>query len=147
MANGIYVATNSGMATGTSAKTLIELATTATMRATVLSWWVEFEGVSGTATPITVKIRRGSAAITGTSLTVRQYTDKYDAAATTARHTATAEGTATDTLETHYVHPQSGILIQYPMDREIQIPINGFLRLEVTAAASVNAAAGIVWQE
>jgi len=147
MANGIYVATNSGMATGTSAKTLIELTTTSTMRATVLSWWVEFEGTSGTATPITVKIRRGTATITGTNLTVTKYTDKYDAAATTAKHTATAEGTASDTLEVHYVHPQAGMLVQYPLDREIQIPVSSFLRLEVTAAASVNAAAGIVWQE
>ena len=147
MANGIYVATNNAMSTGTSTKTLLELATTSAVRATILSWWVEFDGTSGTATPIAVRIRRGSATITGTALTPTKYTDKYDAAATTVKHTATAEGTSTDTLELHYVHPQSGILIQYPLDREIQVPVSSFLRLEVLAAASVNASAGIVWQE
>lgn len=149
MANGIYTASLSGISTGTSLKTLMELGTTATMRATILSWWIEFDGISGSATPIKVELIRGTGGITGTSITAEKYTDKYDAAATVAKHTSTNEGTigVTNALESHYVHPQSGILVQYPLDREIQIPVSAFLRLRVTAAASVNASVGIVWQE
>jgi hypothetical protein len=149
MANGIYTASLSGISTGTSLKTLMELGTSANMRATILSWWVEFDGTSGSATPIKVELIRGTGGITGTSITAEKYTDKYDAAVTVAKHTASSEGTigVTNALESHYVHPQSGILVQYPLDREIQIPVSAFLRLRVTAAASVNASVGIVWQE
>lgn len=149
MANGIYTSSVSGISTGTTLKTLMELGTTSTVRATILSWWVEFEGTSGTATPIKVELIRGTGGITGTTITAEKYTDKYDAAATVAKHTSTNEGTigVTNPLEVHYVHPQSGILVQYPLDREVQIPVSAFLRIRVTAAASVNASVGIVWQE
>jgi hypothetical protein len=147
MSNGIYTATKDGIATGTSLKTLLEINTSSAVRATILSWWVEFSGTSGTASPILVQVARATGGITGTSLTPTKYTDKYDAAATGAKHTATVEGTVGDILESHYVHPQSGILVQYPMDREILVPVSGFLRVQVTAAASVNATVGIVWQE
>ena len=143
----IYTASQPDIVTGTSLKTLLEIATPSTMRATLIQWWVEFEGLVVTDSPIKVELVRASAGITGATITAVKYDDFAPAANVTVKHTATAEGTPTDVLEPHNVHPQAGILIQYPLGREPKIPVSGFMRLRVTAAVSVQAVAGMVWEE
>lgn len=143
----IYVVSTGSIATGTSLKTLLELITASTDRLTLISWWVEFDGATASDTPIKVELVRASAGITGTSITPLKYTDYAPAAATTAKHTATAEGTPTDILEVHYVPPTAGLIIQYPLGREIQVPVSSFIRARVTAGVGVNAAVGMVWDE
>jgi hypothetical protein len=158
MANGIYVANAVGVDTYTAAKTILEIGSaSSTIRGTVLSWWVEFQGTSGSGTPIKVELVRATAGFTGgtavTAANTARYTDKYDnpnygyQIGNTASAANTTEGTATTVIESHYVHPQSGILVQYPLDREVQIPITGLLRIRVTSATAVLSTSGIVWQE
>lgn len=128
-------------------KTAMELATAATARAVLVQWWVEFDGVSASAVPVKVEVARGSGTITGTGITAVKYKDYAPAALTTVKHTASAEGTVTDVLEIHRVSPTSGILIQYPLGREIEVPVSSFIRLRLTAAANVNATVGMAWEE
>lgn len=142
-----YVATQSAIATGTSLKTLVEIATTSTDRAVVYEWWIEFAGTSSTAAPILVELLRATAAITGTTLTPVKLTDFAPTATLTAKHTSSGEGTPGDVLEKHYVHPQGGLIKQYPLGREIEVPVSSFLRIRVTAGADVNAAVGMAWEE
>lgn len=143
-----YVSSVAAITTGTSLKTLMELQTASTGRATVVSWWVEFNGTTAANAPILVELVRASAGITGTTVTAVKYKDYAPAAAVTVKHTASGEGTATDVLEAHYVPPTSGLIVQYPLGREPEIPISGFLRLRVTAASgSVSANVGFVWEE
>jgi hypothetical protein len=143
----VFSVTQASISTGTALKTLMELATASTARATLISWWVEFDGVSSTAVPIKVELARATAAITGTAVTEVKYKDWAPTPLAQALHTATAEGTVGDILEKHFVHPQSGLLIQYPLGREPEVPVSGFIRVQVTAAASVNACVGMVWEE
>jgi hypothetical protein len=142
-----FVATQKVIPTGTALKTLLEIATPATARATLFKWWVEFDGVTAN-TPALVELVRASAAITGTALTPVKYDDFAPASLMTVRHTATAEGTPTDILEAHYVPPTSGYQWSDPMGRDISVPISSFLRIRVTVPTTgVNACVGMCWEE
>ena len=144
----VYVSTVAAITTGTALKTLMELQTASTSRATIASWWVEFNGTTAANAPVLVELVRASAGITGTTVTAVKYKDFAPAAATVVKHTASAEGTPTDVLEAHYVPPTSGLIIQYPLGREPEVPVSGFIKLRVTAASgSVSANVGFVWEE
>lgn len=143
-----YVTTVDAVAlAAATAKSVLELITGASTRAIITSWWVEFDGVTASNVPVKVEVCRASAGITGTTITAVKYKDYAPAAITTVKHTATVEGTVTDVLEIHRVSPTSGILVQYPLGREIEVPISSFLRLRLTAAAVVNATVGFAWEE
>lgn len=143
-----YVATVDAIAlAAATAKTAMELITGASTRGIITSWWVEFDGVTAANVPVKVELTRASAGITGTSITAVKYKDYAPAAITTVKHTATVEGTVTDVLEIHRVPPTSGILIMYPLGREVEVPVSSFLRLRLTAAQVVNATVGFAWEE
>ena len=130
-----------------SAKTIMELAAASTDRARLIQWSVDFNGVAPTAIPVLVELARASGAITGTGVTEVKWDPADGANTVAASHTASGEGTMTDVLETHRVHPQSGILIQYPLGREPYIAASGLLRIRCTAAASVSATVTMIWEE
>lgn len=133
-----------------TAKTAIELGSSASKRVRLVSFWVEFDGVSASAVPVKVEVGRFSAGVTTATTGTA---GKYDAAdgtpAATVKHSTTTEGagTAEAGLEIHRVHPQGGILVQYPLGRELVLAVSTFLRIRCTAAANVNVTAGIVWEE
>jgi hypothetical protein len=133
-----------------TAETILELATGASDRAKVVSWWVEFDGVTSTAIPAKVEAGRFSAAVTtATTGTAGKYDNGGPAPTATVKHTVTTEGAGTPEagLETHRVHPQGGLLVQYPLGRELILAVSSFFRIRVTAAAGVNVTGGIVWEE
>lgn len=129
------------------AKTALELATPATVRAVLVEWWVDFHGIDPIAVPVKVELMRGTATITGTAITALKMSDFAPAALVTAKHTATAEGTPTDLLVVRRWHPQTANGLQYPLGREAQIPVSSFLRIRLSAAAAVNATVGMLWEE
>lgn len=144
----LYVASVDAIAlTAATALNVIEIATASTARAKLVEWWVEFDGVTSTNTPVKVELARATAAITGTTFTPLKFDDFAPTALTTCKHTATVAGTIGDVLEIHRIPPTSGVLIQYPLGREIQIPVSSFLRLRLTAAQTVNATVGFIWEE
>ena len=134
-----------------TAKTVIELSTSAASPCKIIDWWVEFDGTSSSATPVKIEVGRFSSAVTtATTVTASKvdYGGNGSAAQTTFKHTTTAEGagTASD-VEIHRVSPTSGVRFQYPLGREWQVGVSGFWRIRVTAAAIVNVTAGILWEE
>lgn len=145
--------------TGTSIKTLIQLATNSTNNAIrIKQWWIEFDG-STAATPIEVElIRVASVAATVTAYVSGDIGKVNDPNAPASSlqlgtalsgYTASAEGSVSGVsgLETHLVPPTGGLLIQYPLGQEPEIAVGTFMRIRVTANAAVNAYAGIVWEE
>lgn len=133
-----------------TAKSVLELGTAASDRARLVSWWVEFDGATSTAVPVKVEVGRFSAAVTtATTGTPSKYDAAEGTATATVKHSTTTEGagTAEAGLEIHRVHPQSGILIQYPLGRELVLAVSTFWRIRCTAAAGVNVAAGVTWEE
>jgi hypothetical protein len=68
---------------------------------------------------------------------------------TASGYNASAEGTITATRvgDAQLVNPTTGYDMQFPLGREFNVPVSKFLRIRVTAGASVNAYPYIIWEE
>ncbi len=133
-----------------TAKSAIEVGTAASDRAKIVAWWVEFDGTSGTAVPVKVEVGRFSSGVTtATTGTAGKYDPADGTPSVTVKHSTSTEGagTAEAGLETHRIHPQAGLLVQYPLGRELVLAPSTFFRIRCTAAAGVNVTAGVVWEE
>lgn len=107
MAGLRFRANTAQVATGTSAKTILQLVAASNHRVLVPRISVSFEGVTATDPPIQVVIMKQTTAGTMSSLTLVKDNDNDDETLqTTAQHTATAEPTSSDIKETRLVHPQ-----------------------------------------
>jgi len=147
---GLYSITVDAIAlTAATAKTCIELGTASTDRAQLVAWWADFDGVTPTAIPVKIEAQRASAAVTtATTLTPEKWDIADGAAAVVAKHSTSTEGAGTlSGGEIHRIHPQSGIFREYPLGRELIIPVSAFWRLRITAAATVNVTVGAIWAE
>lgn len=143
------------VATGTSIKTLMQLATPSTNSARVVEWGIMFDAIA--ATPVKVELI-DTAAINAT-VTTYASTDinSFNAPNDEATHmtlgtaasgfTASAEGTIVAARLGDYQFVAQQYLKQFPLGREFEIPISHFLRVRVTAAVSAGAICYVVWEE
>lgn len=155
-ANGANPTTAAQVAvtTGTSIKTLLQVATPSSRAIRVVEWGISFDG-SSAATPIKVELIQTDVAATVTSLTPTPYDDSNAPAslcvggASATGYTATVEGTVTATRmgDVQFVAPTSQYVKQWPLGREFMVPVSKFLRVRVTAGAAVNAYCYIQWVE
>ena len=135
-----------------TAETLLHLIGSASIKAKVIEWGVSFDGTSPVAEPVQVKLFRTTADDgTATAATEQKWGD-VDAPSPlcAVKHSVTAEPTkASLPLVALEVHPQAGLIVQYPLGREIGLgaTASGGVCIEVTAPAIVNAQAYIVWEE
>lgn len=133
-----------------TAKTCIELGVSSTDRVKIVSWWVEFDGVTSTAVPPDIEVGRFSAAVTtATTGTASKYDPADGASSAVVKHTTAVEGagTAEAGCENHTVPPTSGFMVQYPLGREPVLALSTFWRIRITAAAGVNVTCGVTWEE
>ncbi len=136
------------IATGTSAKTILQLVAASNHRVLIGELSLSFKGTSNTASPIKVRVLRQTTAGTMSALTpVKMNSGDDETLQTTAQHTATAEPTASDVLLAEEVHPQTGYTWQAPFGRELAIAGGGRLGIEVTAGADVNCIARAIFEE
>lgn len=119
-----------------AAKTMLEITAGAADRVQIKKWWIEFDS-SAANTPIKVELMRASAAITGTSITPVPIDAADGAANSTARSNASAEGTGTTVIETHYVPPNSGFIWAESLGDEIIVAVSGLLRIRTTSATGI----------
>lgn len=148
MAGVRCAAVTSEIATGTSAKTLLQITAAGNHRVLIGELSISFKGTSNTAAPIRVRVLRQTTAGTMTSLTpVKLNSADDETIQTTAQHTATAEPTAGEVLLAEEVHPQTGYTWQAPFGRELVVPGGGRLGVEVSAGADVNAIARVIFEE
>lgn len=134
-----------------TAKSVVELSTSANSPIKIIDWWVEFDGTSAAAVPVKIEVGRFSSAVTTATTVTASKVDLgggSSAAQTTFKHSTSTEGagTASD-VEVHRVSPTSGIRVQYPLGREWQVGTSSFFRVRLTAAATVNATVGVMWEE
>lgn len=138
-----------------TAETLCIVAGATTRKGRVIAYGVSFDGVSSSAEPVQVKLKRGNSASQGSSSAATE--EKHDpddpAAACTGFHSFSGEPTYTgQPLRHHEVHPQGG---QYELWRAgseddgfvLDDSANSFLGLEATAPAVVNVGAWMEWDE
>lgn len=136
--------------TAATAETLLIVAGATTRKAKITGYGVSFDGVSSTAEPVQVLIKRGNSASQGTSTAATE--EKLDpdspTAACTGFHSFTAEPTYTgQTIYRYVIHPQGGVLIERGLEIMLDDATNSFIGIEVTAPAVVNATAWMEWEE
>lgn len=142
MAGVFFDLTTAEIATGTSAKTLMQIVAATNQRVIVHEWGISFQGVSNTADPIQVDLILQTDAGTSSALTpVKANQGDNETLQTTARHTATVEPAGTTIFQSYFVHPQTGRDWMAPV--RAPRPVQGGTRLgiRVTAAADVGAIA------
>jgi hypothetical protein len=131
-----------------TAKSALELGTSAATRIKIVEWWVTFDGVTPSNVPVKVEVGRFSAGVT----TATSVSDKFDVAdgtpATTSKHSTSTEGAGTaDDILYFYVPPTGGFHYVAPLGREMVMGVSSFWRMRLTAPNAVNCQAGVIWEE
>ena len=148
MAGRKGIALQSGITTGTSAKTLIQLVAAANHAIRLVEVAIGFHGTSNTAEPIKVELVRQTDAGTMSSLTlVNADSGVNDTLDTTGQHTATAEPTGSTVVRVWAIHPQTQFVISANELTDVIVPASGRIGLRVTAAASTTADAYLAFIE
>src|SRR5215469_9366286 len=168
MASRIYSAYNGAMVTtaapskittGTSIKTLQQLATPSTLAIEVIEWGISFDG-SAAATPgvcelvDTVAINATVTAyaqqdITKLSQAASALNSQLTLSTSASGFTSSAEGSivATRQMDTQLLPPTAPYIKQFPLERGPEVAPSEFLRVRVTFGTAINALCYIVWVE
>jgi hypothetical protein len=146
------------MATGTSTKTLLQVATPSTTSIQVIEWGISFDGTV-VNTPVQCELVDTLAvgATSLTSVTPALYgTPTGEASlcvggssATGYNSGASAEGSIIGTRygDVQNVSPTNQYVKQFPLQQGFTIPASHFLRVRVTAGTTVNAWCYVIFQE
>ena len=132
-----------------TAETLVQLRGATATKAKIIEWSVSFDGTASTNAPIVVRLLRQTTDRTGSAASEVKWDPDAPDANCAALHSFSAEPTAGDILAIYNVHPQSGMVMQYPLGREIVLDnaTTSRFAIEATAPDAVNALAYIVWEE
>jgi hypothetical protein len=141
------VTTEGEIASGTSAKTLLQLVAAANHKVAVKGFSISMDGTSVTAEPVQVDLLRQTSGGSMTSATPVAEDSSSETIQTTAQKNASSEPTGGNVIRRYNVHPQTGLEVRFNADDEILIPGGGRLGLRVTAAATVNCLAHVTFEE
>jgi len=142
MATGYTVETNGDVAlTAATPKTIMSVINATNGLIRIVEIGVSFDGVTSTAEPVTVELCSSTQATAGTSTahTIAQIRGSSRTVQATAARDYSGEPTTLTTLKRWLVHPQTGMVIQFPLGREPEQTVTAdALCLRLTAPASVN---------
>ena len=146
------------MTTGTSTKTLLQIATPSTTSIQVIEWGISFDGTV-VNTPVECELidTETVGATSLTSVTPALYgTPTGEASlcvggtsATGFNSGSTAEGSITNVRygDVQLVSPTNQYIKQYPLGEEWVVPVSHYLRIRVTAGTAVNCYAYVIYRE
>lgn len=136
--------------TAATAKTVLNVIAGANALVRLIEFGVSFDGVSSTAEPATIELCSSTQATAGTSTSqtpIQTGGPTRTVQATGARN-YTAEPTVLTVLKRWLVHPQAGIVMQFPLGREPeQVTTADGLCLRVTAPATLNCQGYLEFEE
>lgn len=142
MSAGYTVESNGDIAlAAATAKTILSVINATNSLIRLVEFAVSFDGVSATAEPVTVELCSSTQATAGTSTahTIAQCRGSTRTVQATGARNYTAEPTALTVLKRWLVHPQTGLMVQFPLGREPeQVVTADALCLRCTAPAAVN---------
>ena len=152
MSNGYIVTSGAALAlSAATARTMVAVVAAANVTARLVEFGVSFDGVTSTAIPVLVELCDGSggAAGTSTSQTPRQIRGNPRTVQCAGANTYTAgnEPTTLTVIKQWLVHPQTGIVVQFPLGREPEHAGAGGLMIRLTAPATVNARGYLEFEE
>ena len=141
------VTTGSTALTAATAKTMIELSTTANVPCEWIGADITFNGVTATAVPVTVDFCTYAATGTGTAYTPKRGGQAVGTAQTTAKINDTVEPTTPVVLFSWFIPPTSGVMYQWPLGRELFHNVSTLQGIRLTAPAAVNATVNLWFEE
>jgi hypothetical protein len=151
MSAGYVAETNGDVAlSAATAKTILNVINAANGLIRITELGVSFDGTSSSAEPVTVELCSSTqgAAGTSTSHTIVQCRGPTRTVQATAARNYTAEPTTLTVIRRWLVHPQTGIVVQFPLGREPeQVTTADGLCIRCTSPAAVNAQAYIEFEE
>lgn len=151
MSAGYTVESNGDIAlTAATAKTILSVINAANSLIRLVELGVSFDGVSATAEPVTVELCSSTQATAGTSTahTPAQCRGPTRTVQATAARNYTAEPTVLTVLKRWLVHPQTGLIVQFPLGREPeQVTTADALCIRCTAPAGVNVQGYLEFEE
>lgn len=147
MAVQYVITTGSTALTAATAKTMIEVTSTANVPPEWIACEITFNGTSSTATPVTVDFCTYAATGTGTAYTPKRFGSAAGTAASTVKINDTVEPTTPTILFSWFVPPTSGITYQWPLGRELFQPTSTIQGIRLTAPAAVNAIVNLSLEE
>jgi hypothetical protein len=171
MAQTIYMLQNSAAATtaapvhqptGSAIRTMLQIEAPATDELTIVEWGISFDGVTASNAPVEVELFATTVAATMSTATVTADISLWSnpngpASAITlggTTHTgfataAVTEGTVANyrLFDLQHVPPTSGYVKQFPLGAQPIVPVSKFVRVRVTATATVNAYIYVIWGE
>ena len=150
MAGIFWKAQTAEITSGTTVKTLLQVASGAAVNLMVKEIIVSFKGTVNTDAPILVEVLKQTSGGTMTSLTVRKTNNNAASLSMTASHTATAEPTDSGAVfDRQEVHPQGGRYYWVPPNNSpgLEVAAGERLGLRVTAGVSVSAICSFAGEE
>jgi hypothetical protein len=138
--------------TGTAIRTMLQIATSATMGIKIVEWGISFDGFAAAA-PIQVEFFGTTVAATMSTALAAADVDRmsdplgtetiplqYGTALTAFATGAVGEGTVANyrSFDVQQIAPTGQYVKQWPLGREPSCALSTFARIRVTAAASVN---------
>lgn len=151
MSGGYTIETTADVAlTAATAKTILSVINAANSLIRLTEFGVSFDGVSSTAEPVTVELCSSTQAGAGTSTsqTPVQLRGPTRTVQATGARNYTAEPTTLTVLKRWLVHPQTGIVLQFPLGREPEQTVTSdALCLRCTAPATLNAQGYMEFEE
>ena len=131
-----------------TAQTLLEVLAAANHRAKVLGINFFGKGVSTTGTPIKIDIARITTTGTGTAgTTIKNNADDGETIQTTFEFDHSVEPTYGAILQTWEVHPQTGMILHFPLGQEVIINGGDLLGVRATAAEAVTCTCNLLMEE
>jgi hypothetical protein len=134
-----------------TAKTIVNVINAANALVRVTEIGVSFTGIAAAAAPVTVELMlstQATAGTPGTSPTPTQVGGPTRTVQSGGAEDYSAEPTALTAIRKWLVHPQTGIIVQFPLGREPeQTTTADGICLRVTAPATVNCQGYIEFEE
>jgi hypothetical protein len=149
MAGLRFTASSGEIATGTAAKTGVQILAPANHRVLVTGWTISCKGTNPNQTPILVEIIQQSSAGTMTGGTAVKTDPGYpETLQTTVTVNASAEPTGSTVVRSEYVQVAGGGYTErYSHEEAIPVPGSGRLGLRVTADTNTNVRVGFICEE
>jgi hypothetical protein len=151
MPAGYVVETTGDVAlSAATAKTILSVICAANAPLRITELGVSFDGVSGAAEPVTVELCSSTQATAGTSTsqTPVQCRGPTRTVQAGGARNYSAEPTVLTVIRRWLVHPQTGLVLQFPLGREPeQVVTADALCIRCTAPAAVNAQAYLEFEE
>lgn len=133
-----------------TAKTILSVINAANSLVRVIEFGVSFDSVTSNAEPVTVELGFNTEATAGTatSHTIVQSGGPTRTVQATAKRNFTVEPTVITVFKRWLVHPQSGLVIQFPLGREPEQTTSArSVIIRCTAPAAVNVQGYIEFEE